>query len=119
MYKFAFCFALVLGITLSIPFDAPQAAQMDDVLGACDRTPGCGYSKSKNGDVSGCVVKNNAGPGSCFYCNNDTKECIAVRRLPTGKLHPLGSNVMGMFADRAMRSGDPVVRLPRAQVPAR
>jgi hypothetical protein len=55
---------------------ASLAADKNAVLGACDRTPQCGYSKNdKNGDISGCIL----GTKTCFYCPNDGKnQCIKV-----------------------------------------
>lgn len=57
-----------------------HATPIKKVLGACDNTPGCGYSiNDKNGDISGCSTKS----GKCFYCPNDGKrQCFAVRQVP-------------------------------------
>lgn len=60
---------------------ASVAANVKDVLGACDNTEGCGYSiNDKNGDISGCSKQ------TCFYCPNDGKrECFQVReQAPDG-----------------------------------
>lgn len=60
-----------------------SAAPIQDVLGACDRTPGCSYTANGSGDVSGCS------PHACFYCPNDGKrECFPVgaRQVNRGSL---------------------------------
>lgn len=65
---------------------ASIAASINDVLGACDNTPGCGYSiNSKNGDISGCSSQ------TCFYCPNDGKrECFQVgKRVTSGTPKPI------------------------------
>ena len=54
------------------------AADVKDVLGACDRTPGCNYSTNKAGDVTGCSAN------ACFYCANDGKrQCTGVTKART------------------------------------
>lgn len=66
---------LLLGsIALVWTFGQPaSAASVNDVLGACDRTPGCSYSQGKNGDISGCSSN------ACFYCAADGKrQCVGI-----------------------------------------
>jgi len=59
----------------------PKAA----LLGACDRTAGCGYRTYGNGVTVGCS------PTVCFTCN--TKVCAAAR--PKGGQHPVGHLPVG------------------------
>lgn len=94
--------ALALALAVAIPAAPADAASMSQVLAACKKTAGCGYSRNeKNGDVSGCVVKPNAGPGSCFYCRSDTKQCIAVRETGAGALEPLAGDVLDLLGEPA------------------
>jgi hypothetical protein len=65
-------FSALLAISIASPHVA-QAAPVNDVLGACDRTAGCDYKTNKAGDISGCSKQ------ACFYCPNDGKrECFGV-----------------------------------------
>lgn len=82
--------SFVFGMLPSI--QPAHAASVNDVLGACDRTPGCGYSQNKkNGDVSGCS-KN-----ACFYCPADGKrQCFSVGARANGKGKPGRIDVGGI-----------------------
>lgn len=77
-----------------------SAASVNDVLGACDRTPGCGYSQNKNGDISGCS-KN-----ACFYCPADgSRQCTGVSKARTGGSKGKGQvDIGGVKLDRASNS---------------
>jgi hypothetical protein len=69
--------ALMTTVTLSTP--ALADANVKDVLGACDRTPGCNYKIDKQGTVSGCST----GSGACFTCGQDGK-CQGIQPKKTG-----------------------------------
>src|SRR6266508_3446000 len=81
-----FCLALVL-----LPKTAAAAA-MKDVLAACDKTPGCEYSSTKDGSISGCTGNSSTtgpkGSGVCFTCDppgTKNPQCTATRQLPNGR----------------------------------
>lgn len=77
-----------------------HAASVNDVLEACDRTPGCGYSQNKkNGDVSGCS-KN-----ACFYCPADGKrQCFSVGARTKGKPGHINIGGIGIEPRNAVSS---------------
>jgi hypothetical protein len=77
-----------------------SAASVNDVLGACDRTPGCGYSQNKNGDISGCSSN------ACFYCPADgSRQCTGVTKARTGGKTGKGQvDIGGVKLDRASSS---------------
>ena len=84
---------LLLGsIALLWTFGQPaSAASVNDVLGACDRTAGCSYSQSKNGDITGCS------PNACFYCAADGKrQCVGTDK---GKAARAGKSGKGGVID--------------------
>lgn len=79
---------LSAAVALTFASHAAPAASVNDVLGACDNTPGCNYTiNGKNGDISGCST----GSDTCFYCPNDGKrECFAVpARVISGTPKPM------------------------------
>ena len=84
--------AIAATLYLSVP---AATAPIKDVLAACDRSTTCGYSISKNGDISGCDTNANGGKGQCFYCANDGKrECTSARKIPGGKLKAVTGDVL-------------------------
>jgi hypothetical protein len=86
----AIILALFAFLALSVPREI-HAADVSAVLGACDRTQGCGYSSGKNGDISGCS-KN-----ACFYCPADgSRQCFAVSARGKGKSRPGGVDIGGV-----------------------
>ena len=90
------CKCLAIAAISALPLAAPAAAApIKDVLAACDKSATCGYSIDKKGDISGCDTNANGGQGQCFYCANDGKrDCIAVRKVPGGKLKAINGDVM-------------------------
>jgi hypothetical protein len=79
-----------------------DAASVNAVLSACDRTEGCGYSiNDKNGDISGCSKS------GCFYCANDGKrECVGVSQASRAgvKGRPAAVNIGGVKLSPQPRS---------------
>jgi hypothetical protein len=95
-----------------------NAEDVIDVIRACEQIAGCDYSVAGNGDVSGCARKPNAGPGSCFWCDGKTGECISVRLLPGGKRLPVAGDVLNML--QGANSATPSAgQTPKAPAPNR
>ena len=93
-----FCLStFTLAATLWALSQPVSAASVNDVLGACDRTAGCGYSQNKNGDISGCS-KN-----ACFYCPADgSRQCTGVTKARTAGKGGKGQvDIGGVKLDRA------------------
>lgn len=87
--------ATITAVCILWSIGTSAAAPIKDVLRACDKSSTCGYSIDKQGDISGCDTNANGGKGQCFYCANDGKrECIAVRKVPGGKLKAVGGDVL-------------------------
>ena len=87
---------LAIVAIVNLPHSA-QAADAGAVLGACDRTAGCGYSQNKdNGDISGCSKQ------ACFYCPADGKhQCFGVG-MTKGKANgkPINTTIGGIAVER-------------------
>ena len=65
-----FAFAPIALMTVALSTPAIADANVKDVLGACDRTPGCNYTiNKKDGVISGCSTQS----GVCFNCGKDGK----------------------------------------------
>jgi hypothetical protein len=79
------------------------AADAGAVVKACERTPGCGYSSNKAGDITGCS------PHACFYCPADGKHsCFQVRK--GGRPGGPGVTIGGI----KLPAAPPSVRPPRS-----
>jgi hypothetical protein len=73
-----FVLIMVAMLTVASTHRPAQAADVKDVLKACDRTPGCSY-KLTNKDITGCSKY------ACFYCPADgSRQCIGITKSEAG-----------------------------------
>lgn len=81
--------AFVTLVAVSTP---AAAADVKAVLSACDKSPTCGYSSTKGGDIIGCERATK----TCFHCPADgSRQCEKVRRMPDGRLVRLPGDLLG------------------------